>query len=95
MPALVKHLGLSDYVSTYEAMQLFTKERSSATPDEIWVVEHPPVFTLGLAGDASNLHSPSKQIPLVQVIVVVKLRITGPVRLLSISYLISNAWESL
>jgi lipoyl(octanoyl) transferase len=67
MPALVKHLGLADYVSTYEAMRLFTKERDSTTPDEIWVLEHPPVFTLGLAGDASNLHSPSNQIPLVQV----------------------------
>ena len=67
MPALVKHLGLADYTSTYEAMRLFTKERDSTTPDEIWVLEHPPVFTLGLAGDASNLHSPSNQIPLVQV----------------------------
>ncbi len=67
MPALVKHLGLVDYASTYEAMRLFTKERDSTTPDEIWVLEHPPVFTLGLAGDASNLHSPSSQIPLVQV----------------------------
>ena len=67
MPALVKQLGLADYVSTYEAMQGFTKERTSETPDEIWVLEHPPVFTLGLAGDASNLHSPSNQIPLVQV----------------------------
>ena len=67
MPALVKHLGLVDYASTYEAMQRFTKERNSATPDEIWILEHPPVFTLGLAGDARNLHSPSDQIPLVQV----------------------------
>jgi len=67
MPVLVKHLGLADYVSTYEAMQVFTKERDSTTSDEIWVLEHPPVFTLGLAGDASNLHSPSNQIPLVQV----------------------------
>ena len=67
MPALVKHLGLADYASTYEAMRLFTKERDSTTPDEIWVLEHPPVFTLGLAGDASNLHSPSNQIPLIQV----------------------------
>ena len=67
MAALVKHLGLVDYKSTYEAMQRFTKERNSATADEIWVLEHPPVFTLGLAGDARNLHSPSDQIPLVQV----------------------------
>ena len=67
MSALVKQLGLADYASTYEAMQAFTKERTSDTPDEIWVLEHPPVFTLGLAGDAGNLHSPSNQIPLVQV----------------------------
>lgn len=67
MPALVKYLGLADYASTYEAMKLFTKERTNETPDEIWVLEHPPVFTLGLAGDAGNLHSPSNQIPLVQV----------------------------
>lgn len=67
MSALVKQLGLADYASTYEAMKLFTKERTNETPDEIWVLEHPPVFTLGLAGDAGNLHSPSNQIPLVQV----------------------------
>lgn len=67
MTVLIKHLGLADYQSTYEAMRVFTKERNSDTPDEIWVLEHPPVFTLGLAGDASNLHSPSNQIPMVQV----------------------------
>ena len=67
MPILVKHLGLVDYQSTYAAMQEFTKQRTTDTPDEIWVLEHPPVFTLGLAGDAGNLHSPSNQIPLVQV----------------------------
>jgi lipoyl(octanoyl) transferase len=67
MSDLVKQLGLVDYAATYEAMKLFTKERTSETPDEIWVLEHPPVFTLGLAGDVSNLHSPSNQIPLVQV----------------------------
>jgi len=67
MPAIVKHLGLADYISTYEAMQAFTKDRNNTTPDEIWVLEHPPVFTLGLAGDAGNLHSPSNLIPLVEV----------------------------
>jgi lipoyl(octanoyl) transferase len=67
MLALVKHLGLVDYASTYEAMRAFTKDRTSATSDEIWVLEHPPVFTLGLAGDARNLHSPSNEIPLIQV----------------------------
>ena len=67
MKVLVKHLGVADYAKTYEAMQTFTKERDANTSDEIWVLEHPPVFTLGLAGDASNLHTPSNQIPMVQV----------------------------
>jgi lipoyl(octanoyl) transferase len=67
MKVLVKHLGVADYAKTYEAMQTFTKGRDANTPDEIWVLEHPPVFTLGLAGDASNLHTPSIQIPMVQV----------------------------
>ena len=67
MNFLVKHLGVADYESTYQAMRDFTRQRDGNTPDEIWILEHPPVFTLGLAGDASNLHSPSSQIPLVQV----------------------------
>ena len=67
MSFLVKHLGLADYESTYQAMRDFTQRRDSDTPDEIWILEHPPVFTLGLAGDAGNLHSPSNDIPLVQV----------------------------
>jgi lipoyl(octanoyl) transferase len=67
MSFLVKHLGVADYESTYQAMRDFTQQRDGNTPDEIWILEHPPVFTLGLAGDASNLHSPSNQIPLVQV----------------------------
>jgi lipoyl(octanoyl) transferase len=67
MSFLVKHLGVADYESTYQAMRDFTQQRDGDTPDEIWILEHPPVFTLGLAGDASNLHSPSNQIPLVQV----------------------------
>ena len=67
MGILVKQLGLVDYAPTYEAMRKFTQQRNSDTPDEIWVLEHQPVFTLGLAGDPQNLHSPSADIPLVEV----------------------------
>jgi lipoyl(octanoyl) transferase len=67
MPLIVKRLGVSDYESTYQAMKKFTQQRNSDTSDEIWILEHPPVFTLGLAGDPSNLHSPSNEIPMVQV----------------------------
>ena len=67
MSFLVKHLGVAEYESTYQAMRDFTQQRGGDTPDEIWILEHPPVFTLGLAGNVDNLHSPSNQIPLVQV----------------------------
>lgn len=43
----VKRLGLADYVPTLEAMRAFTAARDASTPDELWVLEHPPVYTLG------------------------------------------------
>lgn len=52
---LVRTLGRVEYRPTWQAMQAFTANRNSATPDEIWLVEHPPVFTLGLAGKAEHL----------------------------------------
>jgi lipoyl(octanoyl) transferase len=42
--------GRVEYLPTYEAMQAFTAARTQATPDELWLCEHPPVFTQGLAG---------------------------------------------
>ena len=50
--------GRVDYLPTYEAMQAFTAARGEATPDELWLCEHPPVFTLGLAGQASHVLAP-------------------------------------
>lgn len=44
----VCHLGHSDYESTWHAMQAFTAQRKPNTPDEIWLTEHPPIYTLGL-----------------------------------------------
>lgn len=54
----LKPLGRVDYLPTYEAMQAFTQARGEATPDEIWLCEHPPVFTQGLAGKADHVLSP-------------------------------------
>jgi lipoyl(octanoyl) transferase len=51
----VKRLGRVDYLSTFQAMQDFTAQRSTETPDEIWIVEHDPVFTLGQAGKPEHL----------------------------------------
>jgi lipoyl(octanoyl) transferase len=51
----LRQLGPSPYVDTWEAMRRFTQQRDDDTPDEIWLVEHPAVFTLGLAGRREHL----------------------------------------
>nr|WP_255524283.1 lipoyl(octanoyl) transferase LipB [Aquitalea sp. ASV15] len=52
---MIKHLGLVDYEPTWRTMQSFTDSRSAETPDELWVVEHHPVYTQGLAGKPEHL----------------------------------------
>ncbi len=54
-PIAVRRLGRTDYRATWEAMRRFTDARDPATPDEIWLTEHPPVYTLGLAGRSEHL----------------------------------------
>ena len=63
---LIKHLGRVEYEPTYQAMVTFTDTRSDETVDELWIVEHPPVFTQGMAGKPEHLLQHS-QIPVVQV----------------------------
>ena len=53
-----KLLGKVEYLPTFEAMQAFTAQRHASTPDELWICEHPPVFTQGLAGKAEHLLVP-------------------------------------
>jgi lipoyl(octanoyl) transferase len=55
---LIRDLGLAAYQPTWRAMQRFTDERTDETPDEIWLVEHPPVFTLGLNASREHLLAP-------------------------------------
>ena len=57
-PALVRDLGRADYEPTFAAMRAFTDARQSDTPDELWIVEHPPVFTLGLGADRGHVLAP-------------------------------------
>jgi lipoyl(octanoyl) transferase len=61
----IRLLGRVAYMPTYEAMQAFTATRLPDTPDQLWLCEHPPVFTQGLAGQASHLLMPG-DIPVVQ-----------------------------
>jgi lipoyl(octanoyl) transferase len=51
----IRTLGRTEYEATWRAMQAFTDARGAATPDEIWLTEHPPVYTLGLAGRREHL----------------------------------------
>ncbi len=64
MSAVLRDLGRADYCTTYAAMRAFTEERAAHTPDEIWLCEHPPVFTQGLAGRAEHVLHPG-DIPVV------------------------------
>ena len=61
----IRHLGRADYASTVEAMQAFTAARTPETPDALWICEHPPVYTQGLAGQAGHVLNPGA-IPVVQ-----------------------------
>jgi lipoyl(octanoyl) transferase len=62
----VRRLGLMDYEPVWRAMQTFTDERGEDTPDELWLLEHPPVFTQGQAGRAEHILAPG-DIPVIQV----------------------------
>jgi lipoyl(octanoyl) transferase len=64
-PPRVRHLGLVEYEPTWRAMQDFTDTRDAGTADEIWLAEHPPVFTLGLNAGREHLLAPG-DIPVVQ-----------------------------
>ena len=61
----IRSLGQVPYSTAFEAMQAFTAERNKDTPDELWICEHPPVFTQGLAGREDHLLAPG-DIPVVQ-----------------------------
>jgi lipoyl(octanoyl) transferase len=65
-PPIVRDLGLVEYEPTWRAMQRFTDERGAETPDEIWFLEHPPVFTLGMNASRDHVLAPG-DIPVVQI----------------------------
>ena len=67
MTIIIRQLGLQEYLPTFEAMKNFTAQRSTDTPDELWVLQHPPTYTLGQAGDAAHLLQPNAQIPLIPI----------------------------
>lgn len=62
---LTRWLGQVPYLPTYEAMQAFTATRGADTPNELWMCEHPPVYTQGLAGQDDHLLAPG-DVPVVR-----------------------------
>lgn len=65
-PLLLRELGRVEYLPTLEAMQTFTDSRDAQTPDELWLLQHPRVFTQGQAGKAEHVLAPA-DIPVIQV----------------------------
>ena len=63
---ITRQLGLADYSSAWESMKEFTQSRDADTPDEIWIVEHPPTFTLGRNGKEHHILQDTS-IPIVKV----------------------------
>lgn len=64
-PLLLRRLGRCEYRPVFDAMRAFTDGRAATTPDELWWVEHPPVFTQGVAGKPEHLLAPG-DIPVVR-----------------------------
>jgi len=62
---VIVHRGREPYQASFDAMRAYTDARTAATPDQLWIVEHPPVYTLGLAADPSHILNPH-DIPVVQ-----------------------------
>ncbi|MCC4833668.1 lipoyl(octanoyl) transferase LipB [Shewanella sp. 1_MG-2023] len=62
----IRHLGRQDYESVWHAMQAYTDNRDSESNDELWIVEHSPVFTQGQAGKSEHILNPG-DIPVIQV----------------------------
>ncbi|NHZ33236.1 lipoyl(octanoyl) transferase LipB [Massilia rubra] len=64
--AIIRDLGRADYEPVFAAMRAFTDAREPDTTDELWIVEHPPVFTLGLGADRGHLLAGAHAVPVVQ-----------------------------
>ena len=62
----VRYRGMADYASTWREMQAYTDTRTAESPDELWLLQHPPVFTLGRNGKTEHLHR-TGDIPVIHV----------------------------
>ena len=91
-PPLIKYLGLVEYESTWQAMKQFTTVRSTATPDEVWLLQHPPVYTQGLAGKPEHLLHTS-DIPVVKIDRGGQITYHGPGQIIAYLLLDMRRWK--
>ena len=85
---IVKRLGLVEYAPALEAMRVFTAARQADTADEVWLLQHPPVYTLGQAGKPEHLLQNPADIPLVHIDRGGQITYHGPGQL--VAYLLIN-----
>lgn len=65
-PLIIRHWGRVPFLETWQAMRTFTQNRTKTACDELWVLQHDPVYTLGQAADTSHLLQPNPDIPVVR-----------------------------
>lgn len=63
---LIRRLGTTDFETTWRAMQRFTEARSADTPDELWLTDHAPIYTVGIAGRDEHLPRADNGIPVIR-----------------------------
>ena len=88
----VKSLGLVEYQPVWDAMKKFTAERTPETRDEIWLVQHPPVYTQGLAGKPEHLLH-STNIPVVKIDRGGQITYHGPGQIVAYMLLDMRRWK--
>lgn len=67
LPVVIRRLGRVAYEPTWREMQAYTAARTADTPDALWLLEHPPVYTLGIAGKSEHLPRGESAIPVVRI----------------------------
>jgi len=92
MTPQIHSLGLVEYQLTWEAMKKFTAERTNETRDEIWLVQHPPVYTQGLAGKPEHLLHDT-QIPVVKIDRGGQITYHGPGQIVAYMLLDMRRWK--
>jgi len=91
-PIHIKSLGMVDYEPTWRAMQRFTAERTGETVDEIWLVQHPPVYTQGQAGKPEHLLHHT-DIPVVKIDRGGQITYHGPGQIVAYTLLDLHRWK--